>query len=83
MEVNATTGQATLTIHRPSDWAGGSWRSFVVRIDGKRVGKIAPGGTGEFSVPVGPHTVEVSMDWARSVPLHLTVEPGARLELVI
>ena len=82
VSLNATD-QAMIVIRRPGDWAGRSLRSFIVRIDGRRAGKIKRGLSGEFAVEPGEHTVAVSMDWIRSRPFQLVVEPGSRTELAI
>lgn len=74
--------QAVIAIRRPDVWFGRS-RSFIVWIDGRRAGKIKTGITGEFTVEPGTHTVTVSMDWVRSLPSQVIVEPGSRTELVI
>jgi hypothetical protein len=49
--MNPTT-QAVIAIRTRTDWAG-STRSFVVRIDGRRAGKLKPGMTSEFRVEPG------------------------------
>jgi hypothetical protein len=72
--------QTVIAIRRPDD---GIRRSFIVWIDGRRVGKIKTGITGDFTVEPGTHTVTVSMDWVRSRPSEVFVEPGSRTELVI
>lgn len=75
--------QATVVIHRPADLVVGSWRNFVVWIDGRRVGKIKPGTTWELHVSPGMHDVSVSMDWARTLPYHIDASPGSKVELII
>jgi hypothetical protein len=55
-----TTSQAVIEIRRPMDWVV---RSFIVQIDGRRVGKVKRRRTGEFTVEPGEHTVVVSLDW--------------------
>jgi hypothetical protein len=77
------SNQAVIAIRRPANWVGASLRSFVVRIDGRRAGRIKRGTTGEFTVEPGEHTVEVSMDWFRSRPFRVVVEPGSRTDLAI
>jgi hypothetical protein len=86
-EVKSPMSQAVITIRRPDDWVGRSLRSFIVRIDGHRAGRVKPVpallGPAEFSVEAGEHTVAVSMDWVRSLPCRVTVQPGSRTELMI
>ena len=53
---------AAIVIRRPAHFVGGA-RSFVVWIDGRRVGKVRPHAVAEFAVEPGEHTVAVSMDW--------------------
>jgi hypothetical protein len=79
----AASDQGTILIRRPQDWVGGSLRSFMVRIDGRRAGTVPPRSVGEFAVPPGEHTVVVTMDWVRSVPRQVSVGPGSRVELAI
>lgn len=77
------TNQAVIVLRRPPGSFFGAWRSILVRIDGRRAGKVKPGETGEFPVEPGERTVQLWMDWARSLPLQLVVEPGARIELAV
>jgi hypothetical protein len=79
----ASTGQALIVIHRPKYDLFGGGRSFIVRIDGRRIGRVAPGASGEFPVEPGEHQVAVSMDWFRSQPVKVAVGPGSRTELMI
>jgi hypothetical protein len=82
-DVMNPTNQAAIAVRRRTGWAGSRWRSFVVRIDGRRVGKLKPGMTAEFHVQPGTHTVSVWMDWYRSEPIQIAVAPGSRTELII
>ena len=74
---------AVIVIQRPTNFWMGGLRSFIVRIDGLRAGKVKRGVAAEFPVMSGEHTVAVSMDWFRSQPVRVVVEPGSRTEFAI
>lgn len=77
------TDPTVIVISRPETLFFGRLRSFVVRIDGRKVGYVTRPGPGEFPVEPGEHTVAVSMDWVRSRPLQVVVEPGSKTDLMI
>jgi hypothetical protein len=77
------TNQAVIVIQKPSNWFLGGARSFIVSIDGRRAGKVARGMSGGFTVEPGEHALAISMDWFRSRPFQVVVEPGSRTELAI
>jgi hypothetical protein len=71
-----------IVLHRdPGGWVD-RLRSYRVFIDGVRVGDIQRGGTRTFEVAPGDHQVELRIDWCRSRPLDVHLDPGreARLE---
>ena len=65
--------QTSITIERDGDllWI----RSFVVYIDGKKVGDISPDEVRHFRVDSGKHVVQVRLDWLRSKKVFLQVNP--------
>jgi hypothetical protein len=73
---------AVIVIRRPWHFFGGG-RSFIVWVDGQRVGKVRPHAVAEFPVQPGERTVVVSMDWLRSRPARAVAGPGSRTELAI
>lgn len=81
----STGNQAVITVRRPPKAWGGRLRSFRVEIDGRIAGKVAPGGDWVAGFPVAPgrHTVRVGMDWVRSTPVTVEVEPGTSTVLTI
>jgi hypothetical protein len=75
--------QALIVIHRGEPWFG-RVHYHRVRIDGRLAGyteRVSP--TTEFSVDPGVHTVEVSMGFAHSHPLHLELAPGSKTDVRI
>ena len=77
------TSPAVIVIRRSTNFWMGGLRSFIVRIDGFRAGKVTRGAAAEFPVMPGEHSVAVSMDWFRSRPVRVVVESGSRAELAI
>jgi hypothetical protein len=65
--------QTSITIERDGDllWI----RSFVVFIDGKKVGDISPDEVKHFRVDSGKHFVQVRLDWFRSKKVFVQVNP--------
>lgn len=72
----STSGSATLVVQRPS----GRWRdllrSYVVVVDGVRVGTIRSGGELVVSLLPGHHRIEARIDWTGSEPVELVLHPG-------
>ena len=67
MSANA---EAVIVIYRPMDWFAHRWK-LKVWIDGRQRGWLRPWENGEFRVPPGKHTVELSINWIRSRPLEV------------
>jgi hypothetical protein len=64
---------------------GGSvdvFRAYVVRVDGSKCGRIRRGERKRFAVEPGRHRLRLTIDWAASPELELTLAPGdtARFE---
>jgi hypothetical protein len=72
--------RALIVIHRVDQLVR---RRYRVVIDGRRAGFVAPGGSTEFPVDPGVHTVEAAIDWVHSLPLRLEVAPASRTDLRI
>ncbi len=77
------TGQGVIAIQRPTSYLFGGSRDFILWIDGQRTGRVKRRVPAEFTVDAGEHTLAVSMDWVRSQPVRVVVEPGSRTELAI
>jgi hypothetical protein len=73
--------RALIVVHR-NRWHQ-IWYRFRVSIDGRPAGHVARGGSTEFPVDPGVHTVEAAIDWSHSLPLRLEVAPGSRTDLRI
>jgi hypothetical protein len=80
--MDSASAPAVIVIRRPRHFFGGA-RSFIVWIDGQRVGKVRPQAVAEFPVQPGERTVVVSMEWMRSRPARVVAGPGSRTELAI
>lgn len=59
------------------DWG----RSFDVLIDGRPAGSIAPGETATFSLSPGRHEIQLKLDWGRSQPVAIDLDPGQTARL--
>ncbi|HEU5381738.1 MAG TPA: hypothetical protein VFV38_40475 [Ktedonobacteraceae bacterium] len=57
-------------------------RSYKIFIDGKQVGSIRHGKHCSFDVAPGHHEVFLTIDWASSQRLSLTLAPGKQINLV-
>jgi hypothetical protein len=80
---DAKTAVATvngIALTRAIDHCGFA-RLLGVLIDGREVGGVAYGQREEFFLPPGIHFVEVCMDWCRSKPYEVCVQPGEIVEL--
>ena len=51
-------------------------RSYVVMVDGERVGTIGSGGELEIPLLPGHHSVEARIDWTGSAPVDLVLRAG-------
>ncbi len=58
------------------------WRSYKIFIDGKQVGSIRHGKQCSFEVSPGHHEVFLTIDWASSQRLSLTLAAGEQINLV-
>jgi hypothetical protein len=58
-------------------------RGFKILLDSKPVGAVADGETAEFSLDPGVHEVTAKIDWCRSPPVTISVEPGHVVELEV
>lgn len=73
---------AEVSIHRPWNYYGCA-RKLKVWVDGVEVGAVGTKKTEVFEISDGAHVVQVSMDWAKSVPFQLVTLPGSRAELEV
>jgi hypothetical protein len=64
-----------IIINRKSEWRNRAF-GFRVLIDGKEVGMIANGGSEEYSIEPGVHTLQCKIDWCSSPELELTLKEG-------
>jgi hypothetical protein len=58
----------TLVVTRARDFEG-ILRSYVVILDGVRVGRVWRGQTLELKIPQGRHVIAAKIDWCRSDPI--------------
>lgn len=64
-----------IIINRKSEWRNRAF-GFRVLIDGKEVGTIANGGSGEYPIEPGVHKLQCKIDWGSSPELELTLAEG-------
>lgn len=73
--------QAAVSIKRPAKLAFAT-RKFSVFIDGRKVGSVKNGSVSRFEVSPGRHTLQVKVDFYRSKPCSVDLEPGQSLSLI-
>jgi hypothetical protein len=71
-----------IKIYRPWSYFG-LVRALEVNIDGVNVGKVGSRKTAEFNIESGKHTIQVSMDWCKSVPLTFNVSDNANISFEV
>lgn len=67
--------QSRIILSRSSEWMNRA-RGFRVFIDGQEVGAIRNGGSEEFKVEPGVHTVVCKVDWCSSQEVGVVVSAG-------
>lgn len=60
-----------------ADWL----RSYIILVDGRRVGTIARNSVLDLEVPAGPRSIHARIDWARSRPL--TIEAARNRTIAV
>jgi hypothetical protein len=63
---------AKIIINRKGEWMN-RLRRFDIYIDGEKAGAVKNGGSEEFSVPAGEHTVQCRLSWYSSNTYNVTV----------
>jgi hypothetical protein len=71
---------ASLTIIRDSGYAD-RLRKYQVIVDGKKVGELRNGETGQFPISPGPHKVALKIDWCGSKPVWLDLDENEEAKL--
>ncbi len=64
-----------IIISRKSEWINRA-RGFKCLLDGKEMGKIANGGSEEYLVEPGVHTIQCTIDWCSSPELTIELKEG-------
>ena len=57
-------------------------RGFTILIDDKTVDKIKPGEAKRYALPCGHHVIRIAIDFYKSRPLPLELQPGQSLTLI-
>jgi hypothetical protein len=57
-------------------------RDYAVLVDGKVVAHVSNGAETEFDVEPGKHTVQMKIDWCRSLALDVDVDSGKTVTLL-
>lgn len=73
--------RAFISVRRPSDDLFGMARKMPVYVDGHQIGRVAHNTRQVFEIEAGVRRITVAMDWCRSEPITLRVEPGQCVEL--
>ena len=75
------SGEASIVLTRVPRPFQEARRKYSVRIDGKVVGKIGSGKTQRYSVQPGSHSVQLSIDLARSPVVTIHAHAGESTKL--
>jgi hypothetical protein len=70
----------TLSITRTSQYTN-SHRRCSILVDGIHAADVSDGETARIQVDDGIHEVVAKLDWCRSKPLEVEVEPGGQVRL--
>lgn len=71
---------AHVRIRRP--WAYMSMaRAFTIQMDGRKIGEVRNNHTVTFDIPAGAHELVAQVDWVKSDPLFVDVQPGETAHL--
>jgi len=71
---------ATITLVRHSAYPN-RIRAYRVFADNREIGTVKNGSTTTVAVPSGKHQMFVKLDWVRSTPLELVIEPGEHIHV--
>lgn len=71
-----------LRVRRGYGWAD-KLRGYKILVNGAEVGVINHGSVFELEVPSGSLIIQGRIDWCRSSPLKVKVDPGQTIEIVI
>lgn len=64
-----------IVINRKSEWVN-KRRDYKILIDGTEAGKLANGGSEEFTITPGIHKVQCKINWCSSPELELEIKDG-------
>jgi hypothetical protein len=73
--------RARIHVHRDSDGSAERFRSYRILLDGVRVGSVKRGRTAALETEAGRHSLQVAIDWGRSLPVALDLGPGDEVDV--
>jgi hypothetical protein len=73
---------AEIELTRPTGYRVDRGREYRVDIDGKNVGSIKIGETKVFTIPSGPHELQLKQDWGSSEKLQVDLGDNDRAQFV-
>lgn len=73
---------ATLRITRDKGYAD-LVRTYIVMVDGKKIGELRNGESKEFAISPGDHSITAKIDWCSSKTLRFHVKDGDTLSFDI
>jgi hypothetical protein len=73
-----STPGSTIIITRTSQYAN-RLRGIKIFINGKEAGSVGNGKTEEFPVPAGTVELYARIDWCKTKPVTLTLDPGQKV----
>ena len=77
--MDSAKGYLTITRDRS---ISNALRGFTILIDDKAVDKIKPGEAKQYALPCGHHVIRIAIDFYKSRPLSLELQPGQSVALI-
>jgi hypothetical protein len=72
-------GVGKVVVRRPAGKYRHALRSYVVRVDGAAIGKIAPGGEITSTIASGRHEIRAAISWTGSKSVRIDLIPDRTL----
>jgi hypothetical protein len=72
---------ARILLRRERDGVAERFRGYHIFVDGEHAGAIKRGETIVLDVSAGHHTLQAAIDWGRSLPVDIDLDPGEEVEV--
>lgn len=81
MSSTPSMAAARIRLERARGGYADGLRSYQVLLDGAAVGRVRRGQTLVLDTEPGTHHVQLTIDWARSQPVQVELQPGQEVHL--